>query len=169
MKPSGNPIVHSHSSGLMSRTIQRDLGRSRRGRLFRKAGRRAVATVECVICLPIMIAITFATIDLCSAMFLKESLTIAAYEGARVGIQSGGTNNAATSKVQQLLTARGVTYEADAISISDPSFDNANTLENVTVTVQVPCAGNIPMTGALFAGSSISASVTFRKEFSNNQ
>ncbi|MFN3189312.1 MAG: TadE/TadG family type IV pilus assembly protein [Aureliella sp.] len=128
---------------------------------------RALATVECVVCLPILISITFATIDLCSAMFLKETLTIAAYEGSRIGIQKGGTNAQVTAQIQSVLDARGVTYDGSSVAISTPGFESAGTLEHVTVTVQVPCAGNLPMTGNLFNGSSISTSITLRKEFAN--
>lgn len=129
---------------------------------------RGVATVECVVCLPILIAITFATIDLCSAMFLKESLTIAAYEGARLGIQKGGTDSEVRDRIQEILRARKVVAEPDSIVISSPGFDTADTLEHVTVTVQVDCESNLPLTGVIFAGRVINAQVTLRKEFKNN-
>ena len=130
--------------------------------------RRAVATVEFVFCIPVLIAVTFATVDLCSAMFLKETLTIAAYEGSRVGIRSGGSNANAISRAEAVLTERGVTFNSDAVTISSPGFDSAATLDMITVTVQVPCADNLPVTGGvLFAGQSVSATVTLRKEFAN--
>ena len=128
---------------------------------------RGAATVECLVCLPIVVAITFATIDLCSAMFIKESLTIAAYEGARVGIQRNGTNANALAVIQNVLDGRGISYDTDSVSFSTPGFDTANTLEHVTVTVSVPCAGNLALTGGLFSGRELEASVTLRKEFGN--
>lgn len=130
--------------------------------------RRGVATVECVLCLPVLIAITFASIDLCSAMFLKETLTIAAYEGSRVGIRSGGTDANAIARAEAVLTERGVTFDSGAVTISSPGFDSASTLDLVTITVQAPCATNLPVTGSvLFAGQSLAATVTLRKEFAN--
>lgn len=133
----------------------------------KRQNRSGVATIECAICLPILLSITFATIDLCSAMFLKESLTLAAYEGARVGVERGGTDDIVRTRIEQLLTERGVTYSDSAIAISDPGFDDADTLEHVTITVTVPCSGNMPLTGAIFVGRTLSASVTMRKEFVN--
>ena len=125
------------------------------------------ATVECLVCLPIILSITFATIDLCSAMFLQETLTIAAYEGARIGVQKSGTNANATAKVQEVLDARGITYGSDVASFSTPSFDTAGTLDHVTVTVTVPCAGKMVLVGNLFTGRNLTATVTMRKEFAN--
>jgi Flp pilus assembly protein TadG len=129
--------------------------------------RRGIATVECALCLPIFVLITVSTIDLCSAIFLKESLTLAAYEGSRVGVERGGTDTIVTSRIQNFLDERGIVYSAGAIQISNPGFDTAGTLEHVTVTVTVPCAGNMPLTGGLFVGRTLTASITMRKEFVN--
>lgn len=131
--------------------------------------RRGTAAAECALCLPLIVMITFATIDISSALFLKESLTIAAYEGARVGVLRGGTNQSATARVMEILDDRGISYQESSISISTPSFDAANTLDPVTVTVQVQCQGNMPLTGQLFTNRTIGASVTFRKEFRNDE
>lgn len=100
-------------------------------------------------------------------MFLKETLTIAAYEGSRIGVQRSGTNAAVTAKVQQVLDARGITYASDAVTFSSPGFDSAGTLEHVTVTITVPCTGNLMLVGNLFDGRTLQASVTMRKEFGN--
>lgn len=134
---------------------------------MKKKSRRGVATVECALCLPIFVAITFATVDLCSAMFLKESLTLAAYEGVRIGVQRGGTDDGVIARIEQILEERGVSYIEDSIAISEPGFDDASTLEHVTVTLTVPCQGNMPLTGNFFQNRSMSASVTMRKEFEN--
>ena len=136
--------------------------------ISQKSSRRGAATVECAFCLTIFIVITFATIDLCSAMFLKETLTLAAYEGARVGIQQGGTNENVRSVVKSFLDMRQITYaEPSVVQFSTPGCESADTLEHVSVTVNVPCGGNMPLTGAFFRGRSLTAAVTLRKEFAN--
>ncbi len=129
--------------------------------------RKGIASLECALALPIVVLITFGTIDLCSAMFLRESITIAAYEGARVGVGSAGTDAQCMARVNQILDQRGIAH-SNATSISSPSFETAQTLDHVTVTVSVPCAGNLPLSGWMFAGRSLGASVTMRKEFANN-
>ena len=129
--------------------------------------RRAVATVEAAICLPALFILTIGTIDLCSLIFLKEAVTLAAYEGAREGVGRGHTNADAVSRVTEFLDDRDINYTGNVVTISAPGFDAAETLENVTVTVTVPSAGNLISPADLFPGLDITASVTMRKEYAN--
>lgn len=129
--------------------------------------RKGIASLECALCLPIVILITFGTIDLCSAMFLRESITIAAYEGARIGVTNTGTNANCIARVNQVLNERNINFNSDACSIN-ATFETADVLDPVTVSVTVPCAGNLALSGWLFSGRSVQANVTMRKEFSNN-
>lgn len=141
--------------------------RSNRGRRVSK--RRGVATVEFAICLPALIALTIGTIDMCSMLFLKESIKLAAYEGARRGVGRGRTNADVIARVQEFLDERSITYTGDPCTFSSPDFATASTLENVTTTVTVPCNGNLLIPSVLFAGINLSADVTLRKEYQNLQ
>ena len=133
-----------------------------------KRNRRGTATVELALSLPFILFLTLSTIDICSAQYLKGSLTLAAYEGARIGVQQGGTNDLAFDRVREVLDERGVSYEEDSIEItSDADFNTAETLEHITLQVRVPCLGNMPITGNLFQGRVLDASVTMRKEYGN--
>lgn len=132
------------------------------------ARRQGVAAAELAICLPIVIAICVATIDICSAMFLRESLTVAAYEGARVGAPKGGTDALVRTRVLDLLDERNIVYDAgDVVSISAPGFGGADTMEHVTVTVRAPAAGNLVSATQFFNNKQLQAQVTMRKEYSN--
>lgn len=128
--------------------------------------REGIATSEMAICLPILILLTLATLETCTVIFLKETITIGAYEGARVGIRKQGTDAQVAAKVASFLESRGISFDSDFIEMSSPGFDNAADLENITVTVNVPCDGNT-YSGWIFTGRNVSASVTMRKEFSN--
>src|SRR3954462_15943353 len=55
------------------------------------ARKRGVAAAELAVCLPVIVLIVLATIESCSAMCLKQSLTVAAYEGVRTAIATGGS------------------------------------------------------------------------------
>ncbi len=132
----------------------------------RKENRDGIATSEVAICLPILILLTLAVLETCTVIFLKETITISAYEGARVGIRKQGTDAQVAAKVQTFLESRGIIFESDFVEISDPGFDQASDLQNITVTVNVPCDGNT-YSGWIFSGRFISASVTMRKEFAN--
>ena len=130
--------------------------------------RRGLATVEFALVLPALVVLTLGTLDLCSLMFLKESVVIAAYEGAREGVGRGQTDTDATARIVEFLDERGVTHSGTGcVQITGASFDTAETLEHVTVTVTVPAAGNLLIPSAMFDGMNVSASVTMRKEYEN--
>src|SRR5262245_11435218 len=57
-----------------------------------RRGIRGVAAAELAVCLPIVVLLVLATIEACSALFLKQSLTVAAYEGVRTAIEEGATS-----------------------------------------------------------------------------
>ncbi|WP_442509142.1 TadE/TadG family type IV pilus assembly protein [Novipirellula sp. SH528] len=134
----------------------------------RRRARRGVATVEFAVCIPVLFVLTMGTIDLCSMLFLRESITIAAYEGARRGVGRGYTNSDATTRVIELLDQRNIQHNgSSSVTYSSPGFDNAGTLENVTITVTVPCAGNLLVPSGMFTDLTMTTSVTMRKEYQN--
>lgn len=129
--------------------------------------RRGLAVAELAVCLPLLTALTFGTVDLCAAMFLKETVTLAAYEAARVGVERGGTNADAIRRAQEFLDERGVSYNTNSIRIQGSSFESAGTLEHVTVVISVECDDNLSFAGTLCRGMQITGRVTMRKEFAN--
>lgn len=131
----------------------------------RYQNRDGIAATEFALMVPIMFAFLLFTVEMCTILFLKEAVTLAAYEGARVGIQRGGTDALAQFRVEEFLTQRGITF-TNPVNVDDPGFDDAEELEHVTTTVSVPAAGNLPFSW-FFGGMEISAHVTMRKEFTN--
>ncbi|MEM1063500.1 MAG: TadE family protein, partial [Planctomycetota bacterium] len=84
-------------------------------------GRRdGVAAVEFAVCLPVLLVLTFGMIEACTMMFLKQSLSIAAYEGAHTLVRPNATPAEAKKVVQAILTARRV--EGATVSISPGNF-----------------------------------------------
>lgn len=120
------------------------------------------------ICLPVLLTLTLATVDICSAIFIKESVAIAAYEGARTGSVKGGTNAAVVARVKEVLDERGINYnENNVVHIHPKSFESANTLEHVRVRVRVPVANNIISPAELFTSGNLQSFVWMRKEYKN--
>ena len=139
--------------------------RRRTGKQHQRSG---VATIEFAFVLPALIALTIGTIDICSMLFLKESAVLAAYEGARQGVGRGKTNADVQARVEEFLDERGIVYSTGSVvQVGSPGFAAADTLENVTVTVNVPTAGNLLIPSEMFGGMTLSASVTMRKEYRN--
>ncbi|TWU22538.1 TadE-like protein [Novipirellula galeiformis] len=144
----------------------RPIGRGVHG-ISRRA-RRGVAMVEFAVCIPVLLVLTLGTIDLCSMLFLRESITLAAYEGARRGVGRGYTNNDATTRVLEFLDQRNIRHNGSgSVSFSSPGFDSAATLQNVTVTVTIPCSGNLLVPSGMFTDLTMTTNVTMRKEYQN--
>ena len=134
----------------------------------RHRDRSGAASVELAFCLPVLFTLTLGTIDVCTMLFLNESASLAAYEAARRGVGRGYTNADATARAIEFLDERDITYNAgNAIQISAPGFDGAETLEHVTVTVTIPCAGNLILPSEMIGNLVVSGSVTMRKEYQN--
>ena len=136
--------------------------------------RSGIATVEMAVCLPIILTLTLATVDVCTAMFLKESVAIAAYEGARVGSARGGTNAEVVARVKEILDERGITYDNSSVvhikktdSPTAEGFDTAETLEQCRVRVRVPLSGNVLSPAKFFTSGNIQSYVWMRKEYTN--
>ena len=79
--------------------------------------REGVAVTECALVAPIIIAFMLFTIEICTVLFLRETVTIAAYEGARVGIQRGNTDEMVAFRVPLELS------ESEIRSLTDSSWD----------------------------------------------
>ena len=106
--------------------------------------RRGTATIELAIVTPLLLLFTLGTMDICSLIFLKEAATLAAYEGARNGIEKNQTDEDAKEAILTFLESRQIQHQpSNCVQISDPSFDSAETLEHVTVTVSLPIEGNL--------------------------
>lgn len=160
-----NPVNHTSKrtrSGFSKAGTARSGGRLNQPR-------RGTATAEIAFCLPVLLTFTFATVDLCSIFFLKETVAIAAYEGARRGINRGGTDDAVRARVAEILDERGVQYEGNSVTFENSTFSAADTLEHVTIVVTVPAAGNLYAPAGLYNDLQISHRITMRKEFKNQE
>lgn len=125
-------------------------------------GRRAVAAVELAICLPLLTTFTFASIELCSALYLRQTLTIAAYEGARVACHPQGLQADATQAANRILTERRI--NGGQITFSPTTINGLPDGTLIRVTVQAPAASNSLLRFGFFGTSQLSVSCSMRKE-----
>src|SRR4051812_34739366 len=77
-------------------------------RTHRRRKARGVAAAELAVCLPIVVLMVIATIEACSALFLKQSLTAAAYEGVRTAIAQAATTADVQAACNQILADRKI-------------------------------------------------------------
>jgi Flp pilus assembly protein TadG len=102
--------------------------------------RRGTAAVEFAVCLPILLTIVLGSIEATNAIFLKEHLTTAAYEGARSATTPGQTITGATEAANQVLAQFGIL--GGAVAITPAITVSTPTGTPVTVSVSAPLGPN---------------------------
>ncbi len=114
-----------------------------------------MAATETAITLPLLVLLVYGAIELTNAVFLKQSLTIAAYEGSRAVARSEATSAHGHSRIDAVLAARRVSdYE---VNIS-PEVTAATPRGTVlTVTITAPAAAYSVGPTWYFTGRTISS------------
>ncbi|MCA8998185.1 MAG: pilus assembly protein [Planctomycetaceae bacterium] len=126
-----------------------------------KRERLGGATVEFALCLPLMIMLVFGSMEASNALFLRQGLSIAAYEAAQVATQSGMAAAAAEARAQEVLDARNIAGYAVTISPQVTATTSPGT--TVTVTVTAPIDANSLGPSWYFTNSVIRSTVTMRR------
>ena len=83
--------------------------RRRRKRHESRQRRCGAAVVETALLLPVLILLAFGSIELSNMVFVKQSLSIAAYEGARTVSKPGSTAAQADTRIREVLASRNMT------------------------------------------------------------
>jgi hypothetical protein len=112
--------------------------------------------------MPVIVLIVFAMMETCAMLFLQQSLSVAAYEGARVGLAPGARASDVTDQCRQILDDR----EVKRATIAVTPADNLGAAEGTWITVQAtaPFAENSLAGGWLFSRQSLTANVQMMKE-----
>ncbi len=126
------------------------------------SGRRGVAATEFAVCLPVIVLLILGTLECCTMIFLKQSLTIAAYEGVRTGLEDGAVTTDVRRTSQQILTQRRV--QGGTTSVNPNNIPAVPTGQYITVTVTAPADRNSVIPGSFFRGRALSGSATMMKE-----
>lgn len=127
-----------------------------------RRSRRGVAAVELAVCLPIVVLLVVATMEACSAVFLKQSLTVAAYEGVRTSLVEGATASNVQAACNQVLADRKI--DGGTITVSPSDIASMNVGEFVNVTVSAPCNENSVVPANFYRGRRISATASMMIE-----
>jgi hypothetical protein len=128
----------------------------------RLAARRGVAATELAVCMPLLVLIVLATIEACAMLFLQQSLAVAAYEGARVGLSPGATAGDVTAQCEQILDDREIA--GARVSVMPGNLPAAAEGTWISVQASAPFAENSLAGGWLFARHTLTATVQMMKE-----
>jgi hypothetical protein len=130
--------------------------------LFESLGRRGAAALEFAVSLPMLLFLTFGIIETCDAIFLRQSLILAAQEGARVAVVPGATATNVRFQTEIILRARGV--QEESITITPANFQTAPFGSMITVSVVARVDQNTNSYLGLMTGRRINGSCTMMME-----
>lgn len=139
----------------------------------KRNNRRGLAATEFALVLPILLMLTFGTIEVCQVIFLREKAVLAAHEGARAAIRKMTTKAQTTQVVRDYLQVRGI--DMSTISPTDiditPAPELALTLTPINVRVRIPVSGNTVFPNQFYSWFSssnrVKATVVMYKEFTH--
>jgi len=129
--------------------------------------RRGTATTELVFCVPLLFTLIFGSIEACNAITLRQTLTVAAYEGMLQATARDAEESNVLQRVQDMLSARNVS--AQSIHIGD---DAGNTVaiadlehgDIFQISITVVVAANIPPPRLFYLSPTMSVSVVGQKQ-----
>ncbi|MBX3440076.1 MAG: hypothetical protein KF861_21480 [Planctomycetaceae bacterium] len=113
--------------------------------------------------MPVLVLVVFASIEACTMVFLKESLTVAAYEGSRVALSPNATAEDVVARCQEVLAERKVQAGAVQLTPSVPAAAEPGTPIEIEVTA--PCAANAIIRVWFYGGTTVRGSSTVMKEY----
>ena len=124
--------------------------------------RRGVAAAEFAVCLPVMILLVVGAVETSSMIFLKQSLTVAAYEGGRTAVEPEAATSDVLATCQDILADRRVNGATITVT---PDVGTANVGDFIQVRVTAPCDQNTIIAGRFFRNRDMVGQATYMKEF----
>ena len=136
--------------------------RNKPGRLAARplTTRRGTATVELAVCLPLLVLLVFGGIQACDIIYLKHSLTSAAYEGSLELNRSGATNADVEARIQQVLDSHGVESTAIQLLPEGIQVDEISYGTHVQLVVTANTKDNLMLSSFLMTPDTLQAEVT---------
>jgi Flp pilus assembly protein TadG len=125
-----------------------------------RASRAGVATVELAVCLPLICLLVFGSIQACNLIFLKHSITTAAYEGTLELVKAGSTNESVATRVAHVLDMRGVKKYKVNLSPGNKKVENTTAGFPFEIQVMAEVNPNLMLKGWFATTSEVSYTVT---------
>lgn len=129
----------------------------------REQTRRGVAATEFAVCLPILLVLIIGTIEACSMIYLKQTLTAAAYEGIRSSLVAGSTTADVEAACRRVLDPRNV--QNATITITPANYSSQPEQTWITVRVSALGGDNSVIAGWFYDALVVDGQATMMKEY----
>jgi len=124
--------------------------------------RAGLATVEFALCLPMVLTIVFASIELSSMIFLKLALKTSAYDAARLAATPSGTAADAVIRGTSVLSQRGI--KQGTVQVTPSNLQSLSAGDPFTVTATAPISANRVINQWFFNSGNFSTTCVMVKE-----
>ncbi|MFN8742650.1 MAG: TadE/TadG family type IV pilus assembly protein [Pirellula sp.] len=125
--------------------------------------RKGAAAVEFAVIAPLIVLIVTAIIEITSAIYMRQSLTIAAYEGARVALLPKSSVSNVIAASNRILDSRRI--KGATVSVLPSNFQTAKFGDPIQVEVKAPLEKNGFFYRFFSIKQSFTTSVAMMKEF----
>lgn len=125
--------------------------------------RDGTAAVELAVCLPMLLVILVGVIEASSMIYLKQSLSVAAYEGIRTSVRAGATTSDVEAACTQILTARRV--NGATIEITPANFESQPPQSWVSIRVSAVGGDNSVIAGWFYDTLIVDGEAAMMKEY----
>ena len=123
--------------------------------------RSGAALVELAVCMPAIVALTMGTIEATTMLFLKQSLTVCAYEGMRQAIDNDATSASVVERCNVILEERRIV--GATITLTPNSLEGLSGGDDIAIRVEAPVRSNSVLQLRFFTGS-VNAEISMVKE-----
>ena len=127
-----------------------------------QSSRRAAATIEFAVCLPIIVLIVFGGIQASSMLFLKQTLVQAAFESVKTAVKVDGS--AARAEATARAVTDGRNLQGVSVTVNPNNIENTPRGSIIEVTVTAPGDNNSLFPFSPFAGKNVTATAVMVKE-----
>lgn len=135
----------------------------RKSKFSTRTNRSGVAAVEAAFCFPLIIILMLGTLEITAGLYLRESLSVCSFEACRTGTRRGSTAADVEARALEVLADRGVT--GASFTITPPSFDDLDALDQISVAISAPTAGNSIFIFDNLVNRTVRSRVTMIREF----
>lgn len=107
--------------------------------------RRGSATVELAIVLPVFMTMVFGSLEVCTRLFVRQSVVISAYESARTATRQTSDTDDVAATCASLLTQHGVkgaTVQVRDVTNGQNNLDAVETGDEIRIRITVPWGQN---------------------------
>lgn len=134
----------------------------KRTRRRQPSNRRGAALVEFALCVPMLVIIILGSIEATSAIFIRQTVVIAAYEAAREAIRREGSLDSASQRADEILSQRNV--KSATVRFVPANFAQLSRGQEVTVEISAGMKANSFFFGKVLQDRTVRASTTMVRE-----